>query len=294
MEIMATTQQVYGFGGPQYVGPSMKSFSPIEPNQSTITQGFLPWNTINYSNEMDRQQTPVNIARPVTVTQPTTQPATTATTQPATTNTVASGASGAIGANIAAANKQSGMSYGDLATVAPTIQQGMSSGTWGGVGSGIGLGIGAALGGPVGAMAGSAIGGVGGGILDMWLNSKEKEKQEKRAKEAEKEQKRWQQYQLAMEERGRMAENEQAQYARDDAAYERLIAAQNEAIKTKNAIMQSGNLYNARKGRNWYGPQGITAQVRGGNVPTGTTARDLGYNKPTFESVNIPVQGLGV
>lgn len=182
----------------------------------------------------------------------------------------------------------------DAKTAANSITAGASSGNYAGMGAGVGGAIGT-IWGPVGTVAGSAIGGLGGGFIDEWLAGEAEERAKKEAAAQEKEKKRWQKYQFSLEERGRNLENEKLQYSRDDAAMQRMISAKGEALKTKNAILQSGNLYRARKGRNWYGPQGITAQVRGGAIPKGTTAGDLGYSGATAESVKIPTaRGMGL
>jgi hypothetical protein len=182
-----------------------------------------------------------------------------------------------------------GMSPTTLAAVnsaGANIQAGAQSGNYAGMGVGLGGAIGT-LGGPGGAAVGGAIGAVGGGLVDMFLADASKEEQEKKARNQEKKKKKWQEYSLSLEERGRNLEDEKLQYARDDVSQQRMLGAQQEMLKTKNSILQAGNLYRSRMGRNWYGPQGITATTRGGGMSSGTTAQDLGYTGKTAESTRI-------
>lgn len=295
---MRTTQQ-FGIGQPR---PQVAGSTSIVPPQQTPLPGTdqLPWNMSNDVQNMRYPQTmtvgfqPAPYTTPMEGTgipggSPVPETAPTTTTPPATETPKTEGALG--GTQL---SSQPTMTWDTAAKYAPAVSTAVSSGTWGGVGSGVGMGIGAAMGGPAGAVVGSAVGGVAGGMLDMWLNGKEKERLEKKAREAEKSRKRWEAYQLAMEERGRAREEEEAQYARDSALFTRKLSAQGELLKTKNAILQAGNLYNARRGRNWYGAQGVQGQSHGVSVPTQTTARDLGFKGKTFESVEIPTAGLGV
>tara|TARA_R110002126_G_scaffold283281_1_gene432432 strand:+ start:3929 stop:4738 length:810 start_codon:yes stop_codon:yes gene_type:complete len=182
-----------------------------------------------------------------------------------------------------------GMSPTALASInaaGNNLQTGMASGNYAGMGAGVGGAVGSAFG-PAGGAIGGAVGAVGGGLVDMFLADAEKEKMEKKAKAEEKKKKKWQEYSLSLEERGRNVEDEKLQYARDDISQQRMLGAQQEMLKTKNAILQSGNMYRSRMGRNWYGPQGLTATTRGGGVASGTTARDLGYQGNTAESTRI-------
>tara|TARA_R110002126_G_scaffold68558_1_gene173535 strand:+ start:35 stop:862 length:828 start_codon:yes stop_codon:yes gene_type:complete len=171
-------------------------------------------------------------------------------------------------------------------------QTGAQSGNYAGMGAAgggvIGTAVGAYYGNPqMGAAIGTAGGAAGGGMLDQFLAVMEKEENEKKAKIQEKKKKKWEEYSLALEERGRNLEDEKLQYARDDISQQRMLGAQQEMLKTKNAILQSGNMYRSRMGRNWYGPQGITPTTRGGGVAQGTTAKDLGYEGKTPESTRI-------
>lgn len=173
------------------------------------------------------------------------------------------------------------------------IQAGMASGNYSGMGAGIGSAIGTGFG-PAGTAIGGAVGAVGGGLVDMFLADAAKEEQEKKARNQEKKKRKWQEYSLSLEERGRNLEDEKLQYARDDISQQRMLGAQQEMLKTKNSILQAGNLYRSRMGRNWYGPQGITPTTRGGGMATGTSAQDLGYTGKTAESTRIKAPiGMG-
>ncbi len=181
----------------------------------------------------------------------------------------------------------------DAMAAGKSLVNGASSGNFSGMGAGLGGAVGT-LGGPEGSAIGSGVGAVAGGVIDYFLAESAKKEAEKKARKEEQKKQRWQKYQLSLEERGRNLENEQLQYGRDDAAMQRMLAAQGEMLKTKNAILQSGNLYRARKGRNWYGNQGLQAQVRGGSVPQSTTAQDLGYTGKTAEQTKLSApMGMG-
>lgn len=188
------------------------------------------------------------------------------------------------------------ISYDDGYKAAGAVQSGMASGSYAGIGAGLGTAVGAVTGGPVGTVIGSAVGGAAGGMLDMWLASVDKEEKSRQAEAARREKEQWQKYQMRLEQRGRAMEDEKLQYARDEAQYGRYLNAQTEALKTKNYLMQAGTLYNMRKGRNWYGQSGVQAQVRGSEIPQGTTAQDLGFTGKTAEQIKVgnPTVGLGV
>jgi len=195
---------------------------------------------------------------------------------------------GGFNSNTPTPKADSGYNYtgNDAMAAGNSLTQGMAGGSFGSMGAGLGGAIGT-LGGPVGMAIGSGVGSVAGGLVDYFLGEEAKREAEKKARKEEQKKQRWQKYQLGLEKRGRNLEDEQLQYGRDDAAMQRMLSAQQEMLKTKNAILQSGNLYRARKGRNWYGGQGILAQVRGGVIPTSTTAQDLGYTGTTAEQTRI-------
>jgi len=202
---------------------------------------------------------------------------------------------GSFGGGAETEKTSGGYSYtgNDAVAAGSSLAQGMNSGTFGGMGAGLGGAVGT-LGGPTGMAIGSGVGAVGGGIIDYFLAEQAKKEANALARKEEQKKQRWQKYNLSLEERGRNLEDENLQYGRDDAAMQRMLSTQGEMLKTKNSILQSGNLYRARKGRNWYGNQGIQAQTRGGMIPESTTSQDLGYTGKTAEQTKISApMGMG-